>query len=145
MDADLLVKMRAIGKLLRSQDNQATDAPIFIVQEKRRFYGLDPDYADDSDIIWIDSPNDYVEATPEEHAELEAKYENGDPIDDGWTRTAYKDEWRFVTACFTEEGCRKYLRVNGHNLRETRIYVDGSYRNEEFRAVRAFLISLADD
>jgi len=30
----------------------------------------------------------------------------------------------------------------GHNLNEPRIYATGSYRNNEFRAVRNFLVEL---
>jgi hypothetical protein len=144
MDQDILKKLCAIGKLLREQDNRATDVPIFLVEEKRRFYGLDADYADADEVVWLDGPNDNSEATPEEHAELEAKYDNGDSIDDNWTRTAFKDEWHFVTACFTEQACKDYLHVNGHNLRETRIYAAGSYRNKEFRLIHQFLMSLED-
>lgn len=144
MDQDILKKLRAIGKLLREQDNRATDAPIFLVEEKRRFYGLDTDYADADEVVWLDGPNDNEEATPEEHAKLEAALDNGEDIESNWTRTAFKDEWQFVTACFTEEGCKDYLRVNGYNLRETRIYATGSYQNEEFRLIRQFLMSLED-
>lgn len=58
-------------------------------------------------------------------------------------RLAVFDVWEFVTACFTEKGCKDYLAVNGHNLTEPRIYAAGSYRNEEFRTVREYLLGLA--
>jgi hypothetical protein len=52
----------------------------------------------------------------------------------------------FVTTCFTEAGCNDYIRLNGHNHRgKLRVYADSSYRNEEFRAVRAFLMGLAGE
>jgi hypothetical protein len=48
--------------------------------------------------------------------------------------------WEFVTACFTEEGCKEYLRQDGHNLRgEVEIFVAGGYRNDEWEAVREHL------
>ena len=58
----------------------------------------------------------------------------------------YQDTWHFVTACFTEVGCNDYIRLNGHNHRgKLRVYADSSYRNEEFRTVRAFLMGLAGE
>lgn len=137
-------RIAEIGNLLRTQDNRITDAPLFIVQEQRRTYGFDPAYG--GNIVWIDSANDSVEATPEEHAEMEAAHDNGEDEPDGWFRTAYQDTWHFVTACFTEAGCNDYIARNGHNHRgKLRVYADSSYRNEEFRAVRAFLMGLAGE
>ena len=129
-----------IGRLIREQDNRATDAPIFVVEEKRRQYGLDPSYADDHEIVWLDSENDYEEATPEERTWLEKLDDNGEDVPGRWTRTAYKDNWHFVTACFTEQGCKDYITLNGHNHKELRIYAAGSWRNEEWRTVRKFLM-----
>ena len=65
---------------------------------------------------------------------------DGEPQD--WTRTGYQDTWHFVTACFTEAGCNDYIRLNGHNHRgKLRTYAASSYRNEEWRTVRSFLMS----
>lgn len=136
----MITKMKEIGQLIKTQDNRITDQPIFIVQRKIRDYGYDPAYVDD--VVWIDEYNDYVEASPEEHEAMEIKYRDGDEIPNGWSRTGCRDRWEFVTACFTEQGCKDYLRLNGHNLGETRIYAAGSYRNEEFRTIRNFLLSL---
>jgi ADP-ribose pyrophosphatase YjhB (NUDIX family) len=132
--------LHEIGRALLTQNNRATDAPIFIVEEKHRVYGFDTAYSDD--VAWLDT--DSEEASPEEHARLEAGWEESSDEPDGWTRTAYQDEWRFVTACFTEAGCQQYIQRNGHNHRgELRIYAAGSYRNEEFRTVRTFLMERA--
>lgn len=142
---DLAEQIAEIGKRLLTQDNRITDCPIFIVQEKRRTYGMDPDYADDDEIVWLDSENDHEEADAEERARLEALHDDGEDIPGKWTRTAYQDEWHFVTACFTEAGCQEYIRRNGHNHRgQLRIYAAGSYRNEEFRVVRDLLLALGD-
>ena len=132
-----------IARILRTQDNRATDAPIFIVEEKRRVYGFDPAYADKDEIVWIDSEGD--EADAEKRASLEAAWDEDGEEPEDWTRTAYKDEWHFVTACFTEKGCLDYIARNGHNHRgELRTYAAGSYRNEEWRTVRSFLMSLGE-
>lgn len=139
--------LQAIGHRIRTQDNWCTDEPMFIVEQKRRTYGVDPDYSDKHIVVWIDSDNDYTDADPEEHERLEAKWNDDGEVPEGWTRTAYKEDWVFVTACFTENGCEDYLASNRHNLVEprvstqpaTRTFAGGSYRNEEFRTVRKFL------
>lgn len=128
-----------IGELIRTQDNRITDQPIFIVQQKRRICGMDEDYA--KDFMWYDARavESYDEAgKAERDADREA--EGLPPIE--WQRGGYIDIWEFVTACFTEQGCKDYIARDGHNLREPRIYAAGSYRNEEFRAVRKYLAAL---
>lgn len=140
LDPDLLAAVVEIGQRVATQGNRATDAPIFIVEEKRRTYGFDPAYSDR--VAWIDSDGD--EADAEQHARLEAAWEEDGDEPEGWTRTSYQDAWHYVTACFTEAGCAEYIRRNGHNHRgELRIYAAGSYRNDEFRTVRRLLLALA--
>lgn len=132
-----------IAQRLLTQDNRATDCPIFIVQEKRRTYGFDTNYADDN-VVWLNDPNDHVEASPEEHARLEAEWDEDGKEPQDWTRTAYQDTWEHVTSCFTETGCQEYIRRNRHNHRgELRIYAAGSWRNDEWRAVRDWLVAMA--
>lgn len=130
-------RMREIGELIRTQDNRATSHPIFIVQEKKRIYGFDSDYTDN--ITWVHC--DGFEADEEEASELYAQEEQ-DCVPDEWTKYGYIDQWEFVTACFTEQGAKDYIRANGHNLREPRIYAASAYRNREFIDVREFLKSL---
>lgn len=122
-----------IAHLIRTQDNRATDAPMFIVQERKRDYGYDCDFCDEH--VWLDTENDYVEATPAEVRNLESGKMDGRR----WQKTGYKDRWEFVTACFTEQGCKDFIAADGHNHGELRIYAAGSYRNHEFRFVRDFI------
>lgn len=133
-----LAELIAIGKNLLTQDNRYTDQPLFIVEQKRLIVGIDTEYA--NNIGWFDSDG---MATAEEHEFLEKQYKKSRREPDGWTRTGYSEEWQFVTACFTEQGCKDYIRIDGHNLKEPRIYADGSYRNNEYRTVRNFLMQLA--
>lgn len=132
---DALRTILQIAEDIRTQDNLCTDAPIFIVQRQRRRIGIDPNWC--SDVTWI---SDGDEANPQKRTELEKKYQNTGEIPDGWNRTGFIDYWEFVTACFTRNGCEEYLRLNGHNLGNTRIYAEGSYRNNEFRTIRDMLI-----
>jgi len=122
-----------IRESIKTQDNRITDQPMFVVQQKVRDSGYDPDYCDDYE--WYNH-SDYYIADDEEAKKLD---ENG-ADDEVWVKKYYKERWEFVTACFTEQGCKDYLKINGHNLKETRIYAEGSWRNAEFQTVRNMLI-----
>lgn len=136
-------ELRRIGELLRTQDNQVTDQPMFIVQEKRIVIGFDPDYSQgDEDIVWWIDDCQYFMGD-ELFEKMERAYEETSDIPENWHRHGFTTEWVYVTACFTEQGCKDYLAKNGHNLKEPRIYADGSYRNAEFRLIRDWLMSLA--
>ncbi len=127
-----------IGEAVRTQNNRITNLPIFVVQQKRRIMGMDPEYADN--VIWCDREADYSEATSQQAKRLEALYHGG--RDTGtWDRYGYVDIWEFVTACFTEQGCKDYLRINGHNLKEPRIYAESGWRNAEWETIRDHLIA----
>ena len=135
-------ELKEIGLLIRTQDNRITDAPIFIVQQKQRIWGISSEYSDE--YAWLETGSgDYSEADAKKADEL-------DELDDGWEETPgwkksyYQDIWVFVTACFTESGCQDFINRNGHNLHSPRIYAEGSYRNEEWRTIRDYLISLTN-
>lgn len=131
-----------VGAAIATQDNRATDAPIFIVQQKRS-YVTEEGY-NDSRYEWRETESgDYSGPDDEELARLDNFYSNEGHEPKGWKRFAIMDVWEFVTACFTEQGCKDYIAINGHNLKEPRIYAGGSYRNEEFRAIRKALIEFA--
>lgn len=143
---------------LTSQDNAATHHPIFVVQRHRRVYGFDPAYSDDQ-AVWLEN-DDYVEISDfGEYScpHCEKKLTRGEFDDDeclgcqaGFvddlhvTHTAYQDSWESVQPFFTRAGAEEYLRVNGHNLQgkePPRIYVDSAFRNSEWQALRALLLS----
>ena len=131
--------LRDIGQLLKTQDNRITDAPIFIVQQKHREWGYDSGYSDT--YKWIDNESgDGCEASDEEVRQIEQEIKDDKFQGSCYEKIYYKDSWEFVTACFTEQGCKDYLNTNGHNLKEPRIYAEGSYRNLEYRKVRDYLM-----
>jgi len=131
--------MCKIGHLIATQDNRITDAPIFIVQQKQFIYGVEDGYTDL--YHWCHKDGDGT-ADAVLAARLDAKDSDGRSTGK-WEKIGYVEHWEFVTACFTEQGCIDYLKRNGHNLKEPRIYAEGSYRNEEFRNVREFLKRMA--
>jgi hypothetical protein len=136
-----LAPVAAIGERIRTEDNRATSHPIFLVESRDRIYGIGIDYA--TQFAWIDE--DGREADPELSAAHEDNHRAGR---DGkgmkeYARVGYVDRWKFATACLTEDGAKAYIAANGHNLKSPRIYVASAYRNMEWQAVRAFLLSLA--
>lgn len=133
--------MAEIGRLIATQDNRITDSPIFIVQQKRT-YVSEPGYNEDR-VQWVTDDDDHRVASGEDVERNERYFDEHQLEPSGWRRMHVHDVWEFVTACFTEQGCKDYIARDGHNLREPRIYAAGSYRNAEWRAVRSYLMALA--
>lgn len=129
-------ELEKIGERLRTQDNRCTADPMFCVQIKIRDVGFHPGYT--SGVCWYN---------PEE---LEVIYDDDpdfkEPEGEGWEKYGYKDRWEDVMAAFTEEGCKEYLALNGHNDRrrahngEVRTYVKSFYRCPEMIAIRKALM-----
>jgi len=117
---------------LRTQDNRATANPMFCVQVIIRDMGYRQEYCDNR--CWWNAE------------ELETAFDDEPENLDGWDGPfGYKDRWETVAVCFTEEGCKRHLELNGHNYRhrqETRIHVESFHRNPEMEKVREFLMSL---
>jgi len=139
-----MLTIQDIAARLSTQDNRCTNLPIFVVEQRKRIYGFDADYADETDIAWLYS-DECVEVTEDEARACRAHYEEtGDELN-GYRRVAFQDTWVFVTSCLTEEGAKAYIAVDGHNLTAPRIYVHSGYRNTEWETIREFLLSLAKD
>ena len=122
-----------ISKNILTQDNRCSHQPLFVVYQIRRIYGFNnPD-----NYVWLH--DDGFEADPEETKSLESDYQknNFEPLE--WNRTGYIDIDVFVTSCFTEEGAKKYISVNGHNLKKPFIHAESLYRNDEMSLVREAL------
>ena len=93
--------------------------------------GWTPNYSDD--LVWINIEDRVYEVDAPSY-EQETEY---------IIQTGYFDYWETVMVAFTEEGCKEYLRLNGHNFRgETRIYVESFYRCPEMIVIREYLMNL---
>lgn len=125
-----------IGELIRTQDNRITDQPMFVVFQKREIIGSDEHSP--SRICWVWDGEEVSELRAKR---LEALYQDGRDIR-GYDRYAMQEVDEFVTACFTEHGCKDFLRQNGHNLRQPYIYACGSFRNNEYQLVRNWLAGI---
>ncbi|HAW3494334.1 TPA: ead/Ea22-like family protein [Escherichia coli] len=127
-----------IGENIRTQDNRITSDPMFCVYQKREIV-VDADYDHDR-IVWVDE--DGNEANKRHSRRLELLHENFREPPEKWRRVAVKDIDEFVTCCFTEQGCKDYLAVNGHNLRLPFIYVNSGFRNAEYIGIRNWLAGI---
>lgn len=129
-------ELYTIGELIRTQDNRITDQPMFVVFQKREIIGSDEHSP--SRICWVWDGEEVSELRAKR---LEALYQDGRDTR-GYDRYAMQEVDEFVTACFTEHGCKDYLRKNGHNLRLPYIYACGSFRNNEYQLVRNWLAGI---
>lgn len=132
----LPTELYTIGELIRTQDNRITDQPMFVVFQKREIIGSDEHSP--SRICWVWDGEEVSELRAKR---LEALYQDGRDTR-GYDRYAMQEVDEFVTACFTEHGCKDYLRQNGHNLRLPYIYACGSFRNNEYQLVRNWLAGI---
>ena len=123
---------------LLTQDNRCTADPFFVVYSKRSVVA-DEEYDHDR-IVWCREDDSEIEATASQHRRLEALHRDyREPK--GWRRLAIKEIDHFETACFTEQGCKDYLAVNGHNLRKPLIYAHSLFRNREMLELRKMLMA----
>lgn len=129
-------ELYTIGELIRTQDNRITDQPMFVIFQKREIIGSDEHSP--SRICWV---RDGEEVNPLRALRLEILYQDGRDTR-GYDRYAMQEVDEFVTACFTEHGCKDFLRQNGHNLRQPYIYACGSFRNNEYQLVRNWLAGI---
>jgi len=132
-----------MAKEMHSQDNRMTSHPMFVVRQERA-YGLGTQSWERDD---TGEP-----VTEEELAAIEDAMEDSDYpstfcsigdvdyrlVDD----TANYFEW--VTVFFTNVAAEKYIADNAHNLRNPHVYVASGWRNDEWQAMRAYLLSLTD-
>lgn len=112
----------ALAERLRTQDGRCTADPYFCIQEKRREYGYDPQWCDET--VWVFDGE-----------EVPADTEGAD-------ETGYKDEWHTVQVALTEAAADDYIRANKHRLTEPRTYVDSFYRCHEMIELRNWLMTL---
>lgn len=112
-----------IAERLRTQDNRSTSQPMFCVQELKREWGIDSGYTET--FGWVDDEGNQL---PGEEP--------------GAHKVGYRDRWETVMVAFTEVGCKEYLALDGHNLGETRIYVESFNRCPEMILIRELLMRI---
>lgn len=142
---DINKEIAEISENLKTQDNRSTRDPMFCVQVLERIGSLEPGYG--SGTMFYDGANgcEYYSDDSDNSRwhELMYAYENGDDLPDDVGSGNYHEVWLTVQTCFTEAGCKRYLELDGHNLRHyhgVRIYVESFQRNPEMLAIREALL-----
>ena len=151
-------------KSILTQSNECTADPIFVLEEKVRIDGMDPEYSDQA--VWRQPEADYMEASERESELLydiddnfwDDKYmerlledDKEEFVDDEgllllpseWELCHYVEKWIPRQVFFTLAGAQKHQKRMAHNYKETRIFVDSLCRNHEMRMVRELLKSIA--
>ncbi|WP_062266960.1 hypothetical protein [Endozoicomonas arenosclerae] len=135
------MELKEIGSLINTQDNRITDHPIFVV-EKSVMVITDGDYHYDKE-EWVNTESGDYEVASETKSKRLNLLEEGCRDTGDWKKFYLLETWQFVTACFTEQGCKDFLAINGHNIGRNRIYAYGSFRNKEYQTVRNYLMDKA--
>jgi len=134
--AQLRETLTTMAAQMRAQDNLGTNLPIFVVRQKRRIYGVDPDHHSKAVRRWFNEDGDEVskeEAAATIMVDGEAQY----------TRVWCIDIDENVQPFFTKKAAQAYIDANRHNLDRPHIYVESGYRNVEWQAVRELLTDSA--
>jgi len=128
---------------MKTQDGRMTAEPIYVVQERKRIYGIDEEWTDD--IVWLfDGEEVNEQVFGEEFEKVKEYYDYHLHLRDypDWARTGYVDIWENHQPFFTEKGAQSYIDANRHRLTDPRIYVDSAYRNQEWIDIRRMLSAL---
>ncbi|WP_270820405.1 hypothetical protein [Aeromonas sp. Y311-2] len=121
---------------LNTQSNRCTADPFFCVFSKREIV-VDAEFDHDKIVWW--NTEEHIDACERTTRWLDYREETYRSTGD-WVKVAIKEVDEFVTACFTEQGCKDFLEIQGHNLRKPFIYVTGLFRNREMIALRDALM-----
>jgi len=134
---DVVATIERLEHELRTQDNCCTAHPIFMVQERRRQYGLDLDYCERRCFLYSDDSDIEVneESDPVRFAAFrDGRFGDDDP--EAWTETGYVDNWHNIQPFLTRAAAQEYIDTQHHRHRPLQIYVDSAYRNPEWQLLR---------
>mgnify|MGYP003618490148 CR=1 FL=1 len=137
MKQNLQEVLQRVLASLNTQDGRGTADPFYCVFSKREIV-VDADYGYDRIHWW--HPENQVEASECTARRLDLLESYGRETGE-WVKIATSEIDHFETACFTEQGCKDFLAINGHNLRQPFIYATSLFRNWEMIALREALLA----
>ncbi|QIF45275.1 hypothetical protein [Aeromonas veronii] len=129
--------LQRVQHSLNTQHGRFTADPLYCVFSKREIV-VDADYDHDR-IFWWNQER-HIEASETTERRLELLRSDGRETGD-WVKLAVKEISHFETACFTEQGCKDFLEIQGHNLCKPFIYATSLFRNREMIALREALMT----
>lgn len=133
-----------------SQDNRMNAKPILFLLQERREYVAHPEYNHQTETFWHHHSMEGRQAKSHEEAEEML-------IAYGYDKEEHAGEfelieefqmghyWETKQAFFTEEGLKRHIDLNGHNIRNHRDYVVHAFRNPEMRELFEALRTIAGE
>lgn len=132
--------LKIVAGLMKDQDNYATKHPMYVVQQRRRIYGMDRNYADHIAFMYEGEEITNTE-DPDCNEELEGfKKEFEDPHID---EVGYIETWEFLQPFFSERAALNFIDNNQHRYEPLRLFVDSGHRNYEWQMIQEILESMA--
>lgn len=142
---EALIWIRNFLDLVDKQNNRATASPILFLLQTKQEYVAHPDFYRQTEAVFhhpemegfnkksFEEAKAWLVEYGYEGEELEKEISNIEEFQMG-------HYWETQQAFFTEEGVKRHLDLNGHNLRNHRDYVVHCFRNPEmtelFKALR---------
>ncbi|HEY0161392.1 MAG TPA: hypothetical protein VGB69_01830 [Edaphobacter sp.] len=130
----------AMREQLATQDNACTAHPIFIVYNRKRLYGMDPDFGEDNNYAWINADGDFEESDERQKLIFDRYFNRYNRWPLGWEKRHFVEIDEFVTCTFTRAAAEEFVRRRSHNYRHLHVYVDSLHRNPEMIQVRQALM-----
>lgn len=130
-------EIRLMAERIAADDfEHCTADPIFTVEKQRVIAGIDTDYTDQ--VGWFDTDSGFRIADDEAES-FEGNYSDTGEEPEGYVRTGYLEEWEHCATFITMQAAQEFAKAKGENYR---VYVDSGCRNHEWKALRAFLLSI---
>lgn len=140
--ATALAPLSRIREQLKTQNNECTAHPLFVVLNRRRIYGMDPNYGDETNCTWVETANgDYCEADEKKKLALDRYERMFDKEPEGWSKFHYIEVDEFVTCAFTREAAQNFIDHRRRGYNHLHIDVDSLYRMQEMIDVREALLA----
>lgn len=130
-----------LSREMSTQDSHVPSNPIYIVQQRRRIYGIDPKIAG-ANFVWLDLRQDGARVDADTERRLEEEYQETFACPEEYYRTGFVDRWDFVQPFFTRRGATEFIEDNATWLVDPRIVVNSARRNHEWRTVRQVILSV---
>ena len=144
-----------LEKELQTQDNLATQDPLYVVYDWERFWSNDTEW---DSFMWV--CEDGGEWTEEELVkELNSlgedfPYEEGGYFNDafeslvkakGYTKRYFKEVRRFISAFFTRKSAQDFIDTNHYHWNKPHIYVNSLWRNYEMQDIRNYFLNYKEE
>lgn len=141
---DFLLEM---SERLNNQDNLCTADPVFIVQEKY-WISVDKELTDPEGYHIYSADFDSCEKIDSSDPNWK-KYLNDEIEEMGGKDNVHiipvVSKWKHEKFFLTRVGAENYIKCNGHNHDELRIYVDSMFRCHEMIELRKWIMDLIKD